>query len=257
MKGMVNNYVKEKGFGFIDGEDGQSYFLHVSEIQDRADDSLPRSGVPVEFDPSPSPKGLRAKKVLLLSESDIDTYQKPDSFLTFKDEIKGGWKVLESTHWVVTSEHKDLESAKRNAIQKAQSLGANAMTDFKYSKRTGSRGTYGRGRYGGGVYRFTIHCFTGRPAIVGRPSASGVSKEDFVCNLEENSKKAHAEQISEGYVAAGIKMFAALVAIGMMMLAAQSMGMFGFVIGVMCLIIALNLSGGYKPKIKWSPEKHD
>lgn len=34
MFGTVTKYFKEKGYGFIRGEDGNSYFIHISNLQD-------------------------------------------------------------------------------------------------------------------------------------------------------------------------------------------------------------------------------
>ncbi|MBO2592470.1 cold shock domain-containing protein [Shewanella algae] len=38
MKGKVVSYVSSKKFGFINGDDGESYFLHVSAMVNRSDE---------------------------------------------------------------------------------------------------------------------------------------------------------------------------------------------------------------------------
>ncbi|MCE9780949.1 cold shock domain-containing protein, partial [Shewanella algae] len=38
MKGKVVSYVSSKKFGFINGDDGESYFLHVSALVNRSDE---------------------------------------------------------------------------------------------------------------------------------------------------------------------------------------------------------------------------
>ncbi|WP_345888544.1 hypothetical protein [Shewanella algae] len=39
MKGKVVSYVSSKKLGFINGDDGESYFLHVSALVNRSDEA--------------------------------------------------------------------------------------------------------------------------------------------------------------------------------------------------------------------------
>ncbi len=62
MKGTVKKFFKDKGFGFIHGEDGKDYFFHYSVIvMDNYKTAEP--GENVEFDPVESERGLRASSV--------------------------------------------------------------------------------------------------------------------------------------------------------------------------------------------------
>jgi len=65
MKGTVKNFNKEKGFGFITGEDGKDVFFHYSSIQSDSY-KVAAPGDRVEFDVEQSPRGLRATKVVKL-----------------------------------------------------------------------------------------------------------------------------------------------------------------------------------------------
>ena len=61
MKGTIAFYNSKKRWGFIDGEDGESYFLHHSNIIDK---NIPLSeGFEVEFKPETSERGPIAKEV--------------------------------------------------------------------------------------------------------------------------------------------------------------------------------------------------
>ena len=62
MKGTVKKFDKEKGYGFITGEDGQDYFFHYSQLV-RDGFKTAEIGQKVEFDEAKTDKGLRANNV--------------------------------------------------------------------------------------------------------------------------------------------------------------------------------------------------
>ena len=62
MQGKVKWFNKEKGFGFIEREDGNDVFVHYSAIQQEGFKSL-QEGDAVEFDIVEGPKGLQAANV--------------------------------------------------------------------------------------------------------------------------------------------------------------------------------------------------
>lgn len=62
MKGTVKMFNKEKGYGFIRGEDGKDYFFHYSVLV-MDDFKTAEKGEAVEFEIQESERGLRAKDV--------------------------------------------------------------------------------------------------------------------------------------------------------------------------------------------------
>ena len=62
MKGKVKWFNAEKGYGFINGEDGKDIFVHYSHIQQEGYKSL-EEGQEVTFDAVDSDKGLQARNV--------------------------------------------------------------------------------------------------------------------------------------------------------------------------------------------------
>lgn len=79
MWGVVTKYNKERGFGFIKSKvDGQSYFVHVSQIQDR---TLER-GYLVEFGVGISRKTDKeeAKNVIVIEAPAHKSIRKTDNF---------------------------------------------------------------------------------------------------------------------------------------------------------------------------------
>lgn len=62
MQGKVKWFNKEKGFGFIERDNGNDVFVHYSAIQQDGFKTL-QEGDTVEFDIVEGPKGLQAANV--------------------------------------------------------------------------------------------------------------------------------------------------------------------------------------------------
>jgi len=62
MNGTISKVISDKGFGFIQGEDRQEYFMHRSAVRDSVFEQL-REGQTVVFDAGRGDKGLRAENV--------------------------------------------------------------------------------------------------------------------------------------------------------------------------------------------------
>ena len=63
MNGVVKEYDKQKGFGFISGEDGEDYFVHVYGLGPKLKQSDLRAGQQVVFDIDFDMKGDKAINV--------------------------------------------------------------------------------------------------------------------------------------------------------------------------------------------------
>jgi cold shock protein len=63
MTGSISKVMSDKGFGFIQGEDGQEYFMHRSAVRDGSVFEQLREGQPVIFDAGRGDKGPRAENV--------------------------------------------------------------------------------------------------------------------------------------------------------------------------------------------------
>jgi CspA family cold shock protein len=62
IQGVVNKWLGDRSYGFIDADDGQQIFLHGSEIA-RAGLKVPKAGDRLEFTTERGPRGLRAVEV--------------------------------------------------------------------------------------------------------------------------------------------------------------------------------------------------
>ncbi len=64
-KGIVKEYDSLKGYGFITGEDGEDYFVHVSGLREHLKARGVRPGQKVSFDVDYDHKGDKAINVKL------------------------------------------------------------------------------------------------------------------------------------------------------------------------------------------------
>jgi CspA family cold shock protein len=62
MQGTIKRVIRDRGFGFIRGADGQEVFFHRSSLQQLNFDAL-KEGESVEFELERGEKGPRAKAV--------------------------------------------------------------------------------------------------------------------------------------------------------------------------------------------------
>ncbi|WP_165311115.1 cold-shock protein [Vibrio ziniensis] len=152
MKGKLVSYVHDKKYGFVKGEDGESYFFHASSLIDKTNESKLVKGVIVEFDPVPTPKGLSAKRASIPDV--LFSLNLVDFFITKSSKPKYGDVVHQST--IATKFFKDLDEAKAHLKDLAEKVGANAVLNLKHEKDTFSNGNY----------KYTVHAFTADLAIV-------------------------------------------------------------------------------------------
>jgi CspA family cold shock protein len=65
MKGIVKTFNKQKGYGFIQGKEENSYFFHYSELQMKGFKTVDE-GQKVEFDVKETERGMNAINIKLV-----------------------------------------------------------------------------------------------------------------------------------------------------------------------------------------------
>lgn len=164
MTGKIRSFGETKGYGFIQGEDGESYFFHKNEVKD------PGAGIKanklVVFDTKPTPKGMAACLVSVTEPAGY-IYKRPETTdVIFSKTMQCGRdnQVMYSGQ-AFTCEDRSPDVARKALIKAASDHGFNAVLNVDRSQRTHSG-------FFDGNYKYTVHAFTGTPALVRKPLPS-------------------------------------------------------------------------------------
>lgn len=66
MKGTITRLIPNQGFGFVRGEDGQSRFFHVRQMERSRDFDTLREGQTLEFDTIEAQEGPRCVNIKIV-----------------------------------------------------------------------------------------------------------------------------------------------------------------------------------------------
>lgn len=155
MEGAIRNLKTERRFGFIQADDGTSYFFHCSALDDKRDEGYLANGLRVQFTPAMAKNGPRGEDVKLLEKSRIAYEPLSEPFRTFKDKAPGHLDTHDIASWEIRATHRYLNHAKDLLQARAAQLGANAMLFYAVEKRGVRQGK-----------RPTEHVLSGIPAKV-------------------------------------------------------------------------------------------
>lgn len=194
MLGSVSTYLPEKGYGFIKGDDGKDYFFHNRAFIDKRQISFIAEEARVTFDQEATPRGYRAAKCRLLSESEDILYTVPDTFLVSRNSAIKGWETIESGAWVALGSGSSPDEAKDAMINVASQYGANALLNIRYSKSTGEEPS----ENGRGTHYFTIHHYEGTIGMVGKRNVHGKYKREDLQGINIRLEEIYNEWVKDG-----------------------------------------------------------
>ncbi len=153
MRGTVRTFADERGWGFIDGEDGASYYVHREQV---AGGAALHPGQHVAFAGTATPRGLRARAVV---PGPVPTliYLPPTEWIVARSATVRGY-VLAREAGACAAWGRDLDAVRARLCAEAASLGANAVLGLERTQRT--RGIWFS------AYRWTEHTLTGRAVVL-------------------------------------------------------------------------------------------
>ena len=166
MDGIVVSYLKNKKYGFVQGNDGESYFLHYSSLNNKSDEDLLIKNAKVSFEQKPTPKGLAAIKVEIYQS--LTAMKMLPFFMIHTSQPKSG--VVVKTAYTQTKYYKNPSEAKYQLKLLTGAVGGNAILDLQLDKKT----------FQDGNYKYTMHSYGGNIALV--------FEQVFVSNEDEQKK---------------------------------------------------------------------
>ncbi len=152
MQGKVVSYLKSKKYGFIKGSDEESYFLHFSCLLNSDDEEKLVKGAMVDFDPTPTAKGLAAKKIKV--HNVYFKHELINFFMSKHHNPKQGH--VEKRLSLSTRFFEDPNEGRAHLKKLAIEAGCNAVLNLKYEKET----------FTSGNYHYSVHAFKGDFALV-------------------------------------------------------------------------------------------
>jgi len=161
MRGWVRSFLNDRGYGFIEGDDGQDYFFHIDDLRGH---ELPVPRQEVSFTPDVTAKGPRARSVMLSARAQRaqQIYVNPDHFIMTRDTEIRGYVIVRMVGQNFWGESNDPNAAREILKQQAQSRGANAIVGLNLQKYTKAQACSN--------YRYTMHRFYGNAVIAKKVS---------------------------------------------------------------------------------------
>lgn len=163
MKGVIIAYSAQKKYGFITGEDGDSYFFHRNHLTQPS--TSPQKGLPVSFDPVPTPKGMAARQVEINDKApSYWVYHTPEEFITSNSAQCGRHNEVIAQGRRISYAAKSPVEVREGLATKAKIAGFNGLLQTKMERKTGWSKLNPN-------HRYTYHIFSGVPAIIRRKEA--------------------------------------------------------------------------------------
>jgi cold shock CspA family protein len=161
MHGWVRNFIAERNYGFIEGDDRQDYFFHLDDVDGQ---EPPAPCQEVTFNPTRTAKGLRARSVTPSGRAPRaqQVYLNPDRFIMTREPEIRGYVIVRVVAKNAWAEANDPNQARDNLRLQAESWGANAIVGLTLEKYTKNDGCSN--------YQYTMHRFYGHAVVAKKVS---------------------------------------------------------------------------------------
>lgn len=140
LTGKVISYQENKKFGFIKGNDGTSYFFHISNIDRKHKSRVSelKIGSLVAFEAAAEPKGMAARYIEF-----VETYKASysPSFKNYRKEAIPTER-MEEYRDLRTRYYKSPNDARDRLLEMAKESGANVLHSVNVKRVTWSSGNY-------------------------------------------------------------------------------------------------------------------
>lgn len=70
MEGTIKWYKREKGYGFITGEDSKDYFVHHTALPQDQEDVVESDGIKVTFEIKETDRGVQAQEIVFVKDKE-------------------------------------------------------------------------------------------------------------------------------------------------------------------------------------------
>ena len=130
MRGRVTSFLTEKGYGFIRGDDGRDYFVHLDDVAGHV--PLVDSQV-VMFETTTTAKGYRARSVRP-GPAPHPVYLDPDRFFMIREITIPKHVIVQTVAPNCWYESNDPNQAREGLKRQAQNWGANAIVELLMEK---------------------------------------------------------------------------------------------------------------------------
>lgn len=193
--GTVKSYSTQKSFGFIESENGEAVFFHISKVAPD-DRNRIKSGCIVSFDECPTPKGMAAEKIVIEGKA-AECYVSPQGNDVIVSKTEACGKENRVVHKLprITVEDRDPEAAVERLKIKALDAGCNAVVNLNKGRRRGKAWTNSN-------YRFSVYVASAEPALVKRivHTTNLAQAEKSKQQLETQTRRASSAKIENAKV---------------------------------------------------------
>lgn len=189
MHGKITSYDSRKGQGWIQGDDGHIYDFKYQDLLKAEEESMLRTDMQVDFQPSDQPNADGKKQALELALSNPEEfadnvfYKEPENMPIYNEDFVDGYDILDRGIYRIQRRDRSEDKALYRLRYDCQQVKANAIVGYKVT--TELKNAFGNG--------YNLYVASGVPVVIGKASADGdCTAKDLKHRLDQAKiKKMH------------------------------------------------------------------